>query len=81
MVKNLPASAGDARGTGLMLGAGRSPGVGSGSPPTYVSIQMLIFYLCMLIRICNLPNFITLYIFHISVGLFLFNSHNIHSVI
>ena len=49
--KESPASAGDARGTGLIPGAGRSPGVGSSSPPTYVSIQVLNFYMCMLIRI------------------------------
>ena len=32
MVKNLPANAGDA---GLILGSGRSPGVGNGNPLQY----------------------------------------------
>ena len=32
MVKNLPASAGDARDTGSIPGSGRSPGVGNGIP-------------------------------------------------
>ena len=31
MVKNLPASAGDARETGLIPGSGRSPGEGNGN--------------------------------------------------
>ena len=32
VVKNLPASAGDARDTGLILGLGRSHGIGNGNP-------------------------------------------------
>ena len=32
MVKNLPASAGDARDAGSIPGSGRSPGVGNGIP-------------------------------------------------
>ena len=32
VVKNLPASAGDARATGLVPGSGRSHGVGKGNP-------------------------------------------------
>ena len=32
MVKNLPASAGDKRGAGLIPGLGRSPGGGCGNP-------------------------------------------------
>ena len=32
VVKNLPASAGDAREMGLVPGLGRSPGVGNGNP-------------------------------------------------
>ena len=35
MVKNLPASAGDAGDTGSILGLGRSPGKGYGSPFQY----------------------------------------------
>ena len=35
MVKNLPASAGDARDAGLIPGWGRSPGEESGSPVQY----------------------------------------------
>ena len=35
MVKNPPASAGDARDTGLILGQGRSPGVGNGNLHQY----------------------------------------------
>ena len=35
MVKNLPASAGDAGDLGLILGSGRSPGVGNGNPLQY----------------------------------------------
>ena len=31
-VKNLPANAGDMRDVGLLLGLGRSPGVGNGNP-------------------------------------------------
>ena len=36
VVKNLPADAGDARDTVLILGSGRSPGVGNGNPFQYV---------------------------------------------
>ena len=36
MVKNPPASAGDVRDVGLILGSGRSPGEGNGNPPTPV---------------------------------------------
>ena len=32
MVKNLPAGAGDARGTGSIPGSGRSLGIGNGNP-------------------------------------------------
>ena len=32
VVKNLPASAGDIRDTGSILGSGRSPGEGNGNP-------------------------------------------------
>ena len=35
MVKNLPTNAGDARGAGLILGLGRSPGVENGNPLQY----------------------------------------------
>ena len=35
MVKNPPASAGDARDVGLILGSGRSPGGGNGNPRQY----------------------------------------------
>ena len=35
MAKNLPASAEEARGTGLMPGLGRSPGGGNGNPLQY----------------------------------------------
>ena len=35
VVKNLPASAGDAGGLGLIPGSGRSPGVGNGNPLQY----------------------------------------------
>ena len=35
MVKNPPANAGD---TGLILGSGRSPGVGNGNPLQYSSL-------------------------------------------
>ena len=35
MVKNLPASAGDARDSGSTPGLGRSPGVGKGNPLQY----------------------------------------------
>ena len=36
VVKNPPASAGDVRDVGLILGSGRSPGEGNGNPPTPV---------------------------------------------
>ena len=32
MVKNLPASAGDVRGVGMIPGLGRTPGVGNDNP-------------------------------------------------
>ena len=35
MVKNLPASAGDARDVGLIPGSGRYPGEGNGNPLQY----------------------------------------------
>ena len=35
VVKNLPASAGDARDVGLIPGSGRSPGGGNGNPLQY----------------------------------------------
>ena len=38
-VKNLPANAGDARDTGLILGLGRSPGGGNGNPPQYSCLE------------------------------------------
>ena len=37
VVKNLPASAGDAGGTGLVPGSGRSPGEGNSNPPQYLA--------------------------------------------
>ena len=39
VVKNLPANAGDARGTGLTSGSGRSPGEGSGNPLQYSCLE------------------------------------------
>jgi hypothetical protein len=39
MVKNLPASAGDARGMGSIPGSGRSPGVGNGNPLQYSCLE------------------------------------------
>ena len=39
MVKNLPASAGDARDAGLIPGLGRSPGVGNGNPLRYSCLE------------------------------------------
>ena len=39
MIKNLPASAGDIRGTGLIPGSGRSPGGGHGSPLQYSCLE------------------------------------------
>ena len=35
MIKNLPASAGDARDMGSVAGSGRPPGVGKGKPLQY----------------------------------------------
>ena len=32
VIKNMPANAGDTRDMGLILGSGRSPGVGNGNP-------------------------------------------------
>ena len=39
MVKNLPASAGDARDAGSIPGSGRSPGVGNGNPLQYSCLE------------------------------------------
>ena len=39
VVKNLSANAGDARGTGLILGLGRSPGEGHGNPLQYACLE------------------------------------------
>ena len=39
MVKNLPASAGDTRDTGLIPGLGRSPKVGNGNPLQYSCLE------------------------------------------
>ena len=39
VVKDLPANAGDARGAGLILGLGRSPGVGNGNPVQYSFVE------------------------------------------
>ena len=39
MVKNLPASVGDARGVGLIPGSGRSPGEGNSSPLQYSRLE------------------------------------------
>ena len=39
MVKNLPANAGDARGTGSIPGLGRSPGEGNGNPLQYSCLE------------------------------------------
>ena len=39
VVKNLPANAGDTRDVGLILGSGRSPGVGSGNPLQYSCLE------------------------------------------
>ena len=36
LVKNLPASAGDARDVGLIPGLGRFPGVGNGNTPVFL---------------------------------------------
>ena len=39
VLKNLPASAEDARDTGLIPGLGRSPGVGNGNPLQYSCLE------------------------------------------
>ena len=39
MVKNLPASAGNATDAGLIPGLGRSPGVGNGNPLQYSCLE------------------------------------------
>ena len=39
MVKNLPADAGDVRGTSLITGLGRSPGGGHGNPLQYSCLE------------------------------------------
>ena len=39
MVKNLPASVGDSRDMGSILGSGRSPGVGNGNPLQYSCLE------------------------------------------
>ena len=39
MVKNPPASAGDAKDTDLIPGLGRSPGVGNGTPLQYSCLE------------------------------------------
>ena len=39
VVKNLPANAGDVRNVALILGLGRSPGGGYGSPPQYSCLK------------------------------------------
>ena len=41
VVKNLPASAGDARDVGLIPELGRSPGVGNGNPLQYSCLENL----------------------------------------
>ena len=41
VVKNLPASAGDIRDTGSILGSGRSPGEGNGNPFQYSFWEIL----------------------------------------
>ena len=43
MVKNLPASAGDARDVGLVPGSGRSPGVGYGNPLHYSCLENIMY--------------------------------------
>ena len=43
MVKNLPASAGDARDVGLVPGSGRSPGVGNGNPLQYSCLENIMY--------------------------------------
>ena len=42
VVKNLPASAEDARDTGLIPGLGRSPGEGNGTPLQYSCLENLV---------------------------------------
>ena len=39
VVKNIPANAGDAKVSGLILGLERSPGVGNGSPFQYSCLE------------------------------------------
>ena len=39
VVKNLPASAGELKGTGSILGLGRSPGKGNGNPLQYSCLE------------------------------------------
>ena len=39
VVKNLPANAGDLRGTGPIPGSGRSSGEGNGNPPQYSCLE------------------------------------------
>ena len=39
VVKNLPANAGDARDVGLILGLGRTHGVGNGNPLQYFCME------------------------------------------
>ena len=41
VVKNLPASAGDARDSGSISGLGRSPGEGNGNPLEYSCLENL----------------------------------------
>ena len=41
VVKSLPANAGDVRDEGLILGSGRSPGGGNGSPLQYSCLENL----------------------------------------
>ena len=43
VVKNLPANAGDARDSGLILGLGRSPDIGNGNPLEYFCLENSIF--------------------------------------
>ena len=38
-MKNLPANVGDARAAGLILGSGRSPGGGNGTPIHYSCLE------------------------------------------
>ena len=42
MVKNLLANAGDIRDLGSIPGSGRSPGVGNGRPPAFLSGELCI---------------------------------------